>query len=224
MKRIGIVIALCLAMVACAQSRKEAAPLYPGFSDEGVGAQNRIGRYLQDSVVGPKLRTCWGQLKGQGAIAMDLTYRKSGSNWAFENVKITKSTLPQGQDAAAQRCMEESARATMFPVDSKEALETAAPQFVVRLAFPVPLPAEGAQLPSDQIARMIGSGGAGGVITVSGCSDCVPRKEYPYGLKCESKSSGSNVDCEEISTNVCATTPKACLRGVFGGTSGVIMY
>lgn len=221
MKRIGPILALCFAMAACAQTRKAEAPPYPGFSDAGAGAQNRIGRYLQDAVVGPKLRTCWDQLKGAGAIAMDLTYRKSGSNWVFENVKLTRSTLPEGQDAIAQRCMEEAARATTFPVDSKEPLETAAPQFVVRLGFPVPLPAEGTQLASNQVARMIG---AGGVITVPGCSDCVPREEYPYGLKCESKSSGSNVDCEEINSNTCATTPKACLRGVFGGTSGVIMY
>ena len=223
MKRIGIVLALCLTMVACAGSRKVGAPPYPGFSDDGIGAQNRISHYLQESVVGPKLRTCWGQLKGEGALAVDLTYRKSGSNWAFEDVKVKGSTLPQGQDVAAQRCMEESARGTMFPVDSKEALETAAPQFIVRLAFPVPLPAEGTQLTSDQVARMIGTGGTG-VITVSGCSDCVLRGEPPYGYKCVSKKSGSNVDCEEIQTNVCATTPKACLRGAFGGMSGVIMY
>jgi hypothetical protein len=224
MRRSGaIVFVVCLAVTACTQIGKEAAPAYPSFSDAGVGAQNRIGRYLQSSVITGKFRSCWGQLKGEGAIAMDLTYHTSGGNWAFENAKVTRSTLAPGDDATAQRCMEESARATMFPADSKEALETAARQFVARLAFPVPLPAEGTQLTSGQIARMIGGGG-GGVITVSGCSDCVSRTEYPYGLKCVSKSSGSNVDCEEISTNVCATTPKACLRGVFGGTSGVIMY
>jgi len=222
MKRIGIIIlALSLGMAACTRNIKEDAPIYPGFNDEGAGVQVRLGHYLQDSVVNTKLRTCWGQLKGEGVIAMDFTYRKSGSNWAFENLKVTKSTLPQGQDATAQQCMEESARATMFSIDSKEALETVAPQFIVRLAFSVPLPAEGTQLTSDQIARMIGSGG---VITVPGCSDCVRRTEYPHGLKCVSNKSGSNVDCEEINPNTCATTPKACLRGVFGGTRGIIIY
>jgi hypothetical protein len=220
-----LVLALCLATaVGCTQGRKGEAPPSPGFSDEGVGAQNRIGRHLQSSVVGSKLRTCWGQLKGEGAVAMDLTYRKTASSWVFESVKATRSSLPPGNDAMAQRCVADSARGTMFPVDSKEPLEAAAPQFIVRLAFSVPLPAEGTQLTTDQIARMIGPGGSGGVITVSGCSDCVPRTEYPYGLKCVAKKSGSNVDCEEISSNVCATTPRACLRGVFGGTSGVIMY
>src|SRR5438067_13250534 len=221
MRRIGtVVLAVSLAMAAC---RTGQAPP-PTFSDGGAGAKNRIGRYLLDNVVTSKLRSCWGQLTGEGAVAMDLTYRKSDTYWVFENAKVTKSTLARGHDVIAQRCIEESARATMFPVDAKEALETAAREFIVRLAFSVPLPAEGTQLTSGQIARMIGSGGGAGEITVSGCSDCVPRTEYPYGVKCVSKSSGSNVDCEEISSNVCATTHRACLRGLDGGTSGVIIY
>jgi hypothetical protein len=223
MKRIGIIIGLSLAMTACTQSRKEEASSVPTFSDGGVGAGQRIGRYLQDSVVAAKLRTCWSQLKADGAVAMDLNYRKSGNNWTFESAKVTKSALPQGQDAIALRCMEESARATSFPVDSKQELEMAAPEFVVRLGWSVPLPAEGTQVTTEQMARMIGTGG-GGVITVPGCSDCQLRGVPPYGYKCVAKSSGSNVDCEEVATNVCATTPKACLRGVFGGTSGVIMF
>jgi hypothetical protein len=221
MPRIGIIIGLSFAMAACSKTPKQENPPYPSFSDKGVGAQQRIGRYLQDSVVAPKLRACWGQLKGEGAVAADLTYRKSGDSWTFDSVTVKKSSLPKDQDAIAQRCIEESARATTFPVDAKEELEKAAGQFIVRLGWPVPLPAEGTQLTSAQMARMIGGGG---VITVSGCSDCVPRTEYPYGLKCASKSSGSNVDCEEINTNTCATTPRACLRGVFAGSSGVIMY
>jgi len=167
------------------------------------------------------LRSCWGQLQGEGAVATDLTYRKSGNDWTLENVKLTKSTLPPGQDAIAQRCIEESARATTFPVDSKQELEMAAPEFIVRLGWSVPLPAEGTEMTSAQMARMIGTGG---VITIAGCSDCQLRGVPPYGYKCVAKKSGSNVDCEEVATNVCATTPKACLRGVFGGTRGVIMY
>ncbi len=58
----------------------------------------------------------------------------------------------------------------------------AAEQFVVRLGWSVPLPAEGAQMTSDQIARIIGTGGTGGVITISGCSDCQVRGEYSYGI------------------------------------------
>ena len=230
MKRIGIMIGFLLAIGACKEGRKEEegrkneVPPYKGFSDEGVAAQQRIGAYLQEAVVTPKLRTCWAQLKTAGAVGLDLTYRKSGDNWALENVKVTKSSLPEDQNAIAQKCITESAGGTTFPVNAKQELEQAAEQFVVRLGWPVPLPPEGGELSNDEIARMIGTGGGAGVITVPGCSDCVSRTEYPYGLKCEAKSSGSNVDCEEINSNTCATTPKACLSGAFGGKRGIVMF
>jgi hypothetical protein len=226
MTRTGFFLVLSLAMAACTKSAKqEEAPAPPDFSDAGAGAATRIGRSLQDSVVGPELRTCWAQLKGEGALAMDMTYRKSGNSWVFDSVKVKKSSLPEDQSAAAQRCMEAAARGTTFPVDSKEALETAAPTFIVRLGWPVPLPAEGTEMTTDQMARMIGTGGSGGLITVPGCSACVRRTEAPYGNKCVAKSTGSNVDCEEINSNTCAVTPQACLRAGFGGGArGIFMW
>ena len=221
-KRLTVALALPLAILACTQNKTTL--MFPTrFSDNGVAAQNRIGHYLQESVVGPKLRSCWSQLQGEGAIAMDFTYRKSGDSWAFDRLSVTKSTLAKGQDFIAQQCMADSARATAFPVDSKEGLEMVAEQFVVRLSWPVPLPAVGAQMSSDQIARMTGTSG-GGLGDVAGCSECVSRTEYPYGLKCESRASGGHLDCREHSTNVCSTAPTACLRGTFSGTSGVVMY
>lgn len=216
-------LAIMLVLAACAPLR-DAPDAPPGFSDEGIGAQARIGRLLQDTIVTPAFRSCWQALAGEGAVAADLTYRKTGANWVFEDAALTRSALPGGQDAAAKRCLDAAARGSVFAVDTKEVLENAAPEFVVRLAIPVPLPAAGVQLSDAEVAAMIGVGGAGGVITVPGCSNCVPRKEFPYGLKCVATKSGSNVDCEEINTNTCATTPKACLRGAFGGAGGVIMY
>ena len=224
MTRIGIMLGLSLAIAGCKQKPLEEAPPPPGFSDEGKAAGQRIGAYLQSTVVAAKLRACWNQLKAEGAVATDLTYRKSGDTWAFDSVKVTKSTLSKDQDAIAQRCIEESARETSFGVDSQQELEQRVRQFVVRLGWSVPLPPEGSEMPSEQLARMIGTGGSGGVITVPGCSDCKLRGRPPYGYECVAKSSGSQTDCEEVATNVCATTPKACLRGVFGGTRGVIMY
>ena len=222
MKRIVIaaVVALPVMMLAC--RREETPPAWANFSDEGVAAANRIGRSLQDSVVASKLRQCWGQLQGEGVIAMDLNYRKAANTWTFDTVRVTKSTLTGDQNAAAQRCMEESARGTSFAVEPKEALESAASQFIVRLGWPVPLPPVGTPLTTDQIARM--SGGSGGAITTPGCSTCVSRKEYPYGLKCEARKTGSEQDCEEINSNTCAVTPKACLRGGFSGSGSVIMF
>lgn len=234
MTRNGIILAMCLATVGCKENRKAgSAPpdsarpdttAPPTFTDEGRGAQRRIGRYLQDAIVTDKLRTCWAKLQGEGAVAIDLKYQKSGDNWTFENAKVTKSALAKGQDAIAQQCIEESARGTTFAVDSKEALETGSPAFVVRLGWPVPLPPAGTETSSGAIARMIGTGGGSGVITIPGCSDCVPNPNYPYGRHCVKKKSGSNVDCEEINTNLCATTTQACVSGAFGGTRGVIIF
>lgn len=225
MTRIGIMLGLSLAIAGCKEKPPEEAAPPPGFSDDGAAAGQRIGAYLQSAVVAAKLRTCWDQLKAEGAVATDLTYRKSGDTWAFDSVKVTKSTLSQEQDAIAQRCIEESARGTSFEVDSKEPLEQLVRQFVVRLGWSVPLPAEGTETPSEAVARMIGTGGGGaGVITIPGCSDCKLRGREPWGYECVAKQSGSQQDCEEVETNVCATTPKACLRGVFGGTRGVIMF
>ncbi|WP_295641868.1 hypothetical protein [uncultured Methylibium sp.] len=226
-----VLVTLALALTLAACGRKEEKPPPPGFTDEGAAAQKRIGQYLQDSVfAGGKLHGCWAGIKPEGAatgaIALDLAFRKAGEQWTFDSAKLQKSAaaLPADQAAAAQRCLESAARGTAFAVDAKQPLEQLAPDFVVRLAWPVPLPADGTPLPDDDVARLIGSGGSGGVITVAGCSDCQLRGEPPYGYKCVAKKSGSQTDCEEVATNVCATTPKACVRGLFGGSSGVIMY
>jgi hypothetical protein len=222
MKRILITALFTLPFVILACHRKDTPPPWANFSDEGAAAATRIGRSLQDSVVAPKLRQCWAQVQGAGVIAMDLSYRKAGQTWTFDSARVTKSTLSGDQNAVAQRCLEESARGTSFAVEPKEALESAASQFIVRLGWPVPLPPEGTKLTTEQIARMGGSGP--GEITVPGCSACVPRLEYPYGLKCAAKKTGSEQDCEEINSNTCAVTPKACMRGGFSGWGGIIIF
>lgn len=223
MKRIGIVLVMSLVAVACSKEKppEEEPNPRPGFSDDGAAAQQRIGQYLNNAVVDSALRTCWAQLKGEGVVAADLTYQKSGDNWAFNTLTVKKSSLTDDQNPIAQRCLEEAVRATSFAVDAKEQLETRATQFIVRMGWLVPMPPAGTEVSDSAVARMIGTGG---VITISGCSTCELRGEPPYGYKCVSKSSGSEQDCEEVSTNVCAVTPKACMRGTFGGTRGLIMF
>ena len=127
MTRIGIIIGLSLALTGCTKAAKEETRQPPPiFSDNGAAASQRISVSLQEPAVAAKLRNCLSQLKGQGLVGTSLTYRKSGSSWAFDDAKVTKATLPQGEDAAVQKCIQESARGTSFSVDSKEALETAA--------------------------------------------------------------------------------------------------
>ena len=87
MRRIGLPVVLALLMLAC--RREETPPAWANFSDDGAAAASRIGRYLQTSVVAPKLRQCWSQLQGEGVVAMDLNYRKAGNNWTFENASVS---------------------------------------------------------------------------------------------------------------------------------------
>jgi hypothetical protein len=219
-----VVFAFCVSLAACHRT-PDVAPYPTSFSDQGASALNRLSEYFQKSVVTPKLRENWSQLQGNGAVAMDFTYRKSGDTWTFEKVAVTKSTLSKEQEAMAQRSMEESAHSSSFPMETNEALEKAAEQFVVRLAVPVPLPTEGTQLTSEQIALIKGTGGGGLGGDAGGCSECVSRTEYPYGLKCESRSSGGHLDCKQgANSNICSTLPTTCLHGIFSGSSGVIMY
>ncbi len=223
MTRIGSIIGLSLALTACTESPNEEAKRAPHtFSDDGAAASQRISRSLQEPAVAAKLRTCLSQMKGQGLVATDLMYRKSDSSWTFDNVKVSKASLAQGQDATVEKCIEESARGTSFAVDSNQELETAAQEFVVKLGWSLPLPPEGMEVTNDAIARMIGTGG--GVITMEGCSTCELKKDGSGSYQCIRKKSGSEVDCEVIGTNACATTPKACVSGFFGGSRGVIMY
>ena len=221
MTRIGIALAMSFASLACSGKPKEEPNPRPGFSDDGAAAGQRIGQYLQASVVDADLRSCWAQLKGEGVVAADLTYQKQGDNWALNAVAVKKTSLVDGQNAIAQRCLEEAARGTSFTVDSKEQLETRAQEFILRLGWLVPMPPAGTEVSDAAMARTIDP--TTGKPIPMGCSTCELRGVPPYGYKCVTKSSGSERDCEEISTNVCATTPKACLRGAFGGTR-LIMF
>ena len=219
-----VVLALSLTLLACSHASDTKNAPVTAFSDQGVGAQKRLSRYLQESVISPKLRECWGTLQGTGAVAIDLIYRKDGATWTFDHASATKSALPAGQDEAAVRCVEDAARATSFPVDQNEGVENGSAQFYVRIGVSVPLPAEGTPLSPEAIALIRGNG-AGGVGDIAGCSECVSRTEYPYGLKCEARKSGGHLDCQQGSnSNICSTSSTVCLRGVWGGSSGIIAY
>ncbi|MFN2604163.1 MAG: hypothetical protein ABR582_15595 [Gemmatimonadaceae bacterium] len=222
MTRIRIILGLSLTLTGCTQaSKEEAKKAPPAFSDNGAAASQRISRSLLEPAVAAKLRNCLSQLKGEGLVATNLTYRKSGNSWTFDNLKVTKASLAQGQDPAIQKCMEESARGTSFTVDSNQELETASTEFVVHLGWTLPLPPEGTEVTNDAIARMIGTGG---VITMAGCSTCELKKDGTGNYQCVRKTSGNEGDCEIISSNSCATSTKACLSGVFGGSRGMVMF
>lgn len=235
MTRTAIVIGLFVALTACTGSPgdganqggestkvEEVKTVADGFSDDGAAALQRISASLQDPSVATKLRTCVSQMKGETLVATDLRYRKSGSNWTFDSAKVRHASAAQSQDATAQTCIDDAARGTSFSVDSNQELETAAAEFIVKLRWPVPLPAEGAEVSNDAIARMISTGGTG--ITMEGCSTCKLKTDGTGGYQCVALKSGNEGDCDIMGPNQCATTPKACVTGFFGGTRGVVMF
>jgi hypothetical protein len=79
------------------------------------------------------------------------------------------------------------------------------------------------QTKEEMAARMMDDGGGDGA-DIPGCSECVSRTEYPYGLKCVARESGGNLDCKEHASNVCSYSPTTCLRGSFGMAGGVVMF
>ena len=178
--------------------------------------QNRLNSYFRNAVVTPALRECWSRLQGTGEVAFDITFRKSGSRWAFENISVIKSDLLFWQGETAARCLRDAISPTYFHVNSNDLSEEYAKKFVVRWTWPVPLPPKNAKL-----ARMIGGGGLGE--TGGSCQICDWRGTYPYGLTCKSATSGYS-DCQSdiSSPNQCSySTP--CTSGKFGTVGGVII-
>jgi hypothetical protein len=230
MTRSSVVVALALPFLVLACKHNPAPgeqgkqpPPGSSYTDEAAAAK-RVSAYLSSAVVTPKLRDCWGRVKGEGLVGVEVVYSKKGAAWTFDKVRATASTLAKGQDDVLRGCLEEAARGTTFPVEAGEAIENMANVYYLNLAMPVPLPPEGGSVPETQMAMMIATGGLNGTPTVPGCSECVSRKEYPYGLKCESRSKGGHLNCEEVSSNVCATDSTTCLRAAFGGIGGVVMF
>ncbi len=108
MKRIGaaLVLAFLIAMVACAHGGKPDTQTYPTkFNDNGAPMQKRVSGYFQQSVVSPKLRDCWSRLQGQGAIAIDFTYRKSVNDSGVRETHCHKIDPRQGPGCACSTGM-----------------------------------------------------------------------------------------------------------------------
>src|SRR4029077_3489827 len=85
--------------------------------------QNRLNSYFRNAVVTPALRECWSRLQGTGEVAFDITFRKSGSRWAFENISVIKSDLLFWQGNTAARCLRDAISPTYFRVNSNDLSE-----------------------------------------------------------------------------------------------------
>jgi hypothetical protein len=119
-----------------------------------VSAQRRFNRFFEKDVT-PKLKDCWARIKGKGTVEIKYTYRRDANGkLASDQLAVSSSTLPPGQEAVALRCMEDSLRGTNFPSDSNQSTYT------LYWNWSVPLPANFPQA-ATQISAGAGVGGGG---------------------------------------------------------------
>ena len=220
-----LVVLLAVGLLGCAHdppAASEPAPPpaaeNPQFTQPVAEAQKRVNLYFQGVAASAAFKDCWSRVQGEGLARLAFHYKKTETSWTFEKVTSESAALPKGQDAVAEQCLQAALTGTSFPVLPENDREKTTEGFALHWTWPVPMPTT----PEAMAARMQDDGGDGA--DVPGCSECVTRTEYPYGLKCVSKDSGGNLDCREHETNVCSWSPTTCLRGGFGMAGGVVMF
>ena len=219
-RSIGVVLTV-LVLTSTSRPASQAAERQPTTQasafNRTIATQKRLNRYFHTAVV-PKLRTCWNRVQGTGTVAIEFTYTRAGSGWVPERLGVHRSTLPRGQEAVALQCMQDSVRATSFPVEQGEAAQT---KFAVTWTFPVPWPADASARASAMFSSKGGTGG--------GCDGHgAPAKCYLCVLSavasCKTVCVGSK-ECKLSSDGGCQSTTGTCASGgLFGVAGGMVMY
>ncbi len=182
--------------------------------------QQRINRYFHGEVI-PKLKNCWNGVKGRGSIEIEHTYRKDASGkWIAGKLNVAKSSLPRGQDAVALQCMQESVRATSFPVEGGDGQVSS---YTVNWTWPVPFPVNATSLTRAMFAaKPKGGGGLGcdGEGSPAKCVTCSAKScaKVCVGYKdCWVAYSGGRLQS-------CQTKDACASGGPFGVAGGSTIY
>jgi hypothetical protein len=220
--RTMIIAAAVLALLTGA-CRRETAPgddtvrLQPTKDDSAkrtAAAQNRIAGAFHTSIV-PKLKPCWDRVKGKGEVQFKYTYRRQGNNWVWQGQELDGTSLEKGQEAAALQCMQDAASDSKFPLEPEEVARDSK-ELVIHWGWPVPLPADTAQL-----ARMIVDPGGPGECPKL-CKDCaynpVTHKSF-----CASACSGYTGCVEDGTGTGCRMTRPECVTGWSGSWLGGVI-
>ena len=180
-----------------------------------ITTQQRLNRYFHSDVT-PKLKNCWSRVQGKGTIALKYTYTKAGNGrWVFDKLETDNSTLPRGQETVALECMQDAVRGTSFPIEGAESSQNS---FVLNWSWPVPFPANAAELTSAMFAaRAVSGGGNGGGCDGRGakaaCSNCSSD-----GRSCLSVCVGFK-ECT-VTTVLCESRIACASGGPFGAAGG----
>ena len=218
MARFSMIVAIAALSLLTGSCRRDAAPadntvhLKPTTDDSAektAAGQNRIAATFHDSIV-PKIRTCWSNLKGEGEVLFNYTYRRDGNNWVFQNVAVNRSSLDKGQDAAALRCMQEAVPGSSIPLQPDEAARDSK-ELVLHWGWPVPFPSD-----TTQLARMATS--SEGESCIKLCKDCKPNQERRS--VCVSSCSGFSGCVEDGTGTGCRMSRPECKTGWSGSWVG----
>jgi hypothetical protein len=223
---IALVFAYSQSSLQSPKTRQTITTPQPFTIQRQVATQQRINRYFHGDVV-PNLKRCWSSVKGKGTIALKYTYTKTGERWVFSRLETEQSTLPRGQASIASRCMSDAVRGTSFPAEGSDAATT----YTIKWTWPVPFPANAAQLTNAMFATRADNGGS----EAGGCDGRgAPKKCYTCatGGSCLAVCVGST-ECKTTteakggsSFTTCEVTPGTCASGGgFGVTGGgMVIY
>ena len=170
----------------------------------------------------PKLKNCWGNVRGKGRISLKYTYTKKGGRWFLNRLETQRSTLPTGQDAVAQKCMLEAVRGSSFAVEADESTQNT---FVLNWTWPIPFPANAALLTRSMFAAKPTGGGSGdagcdGWGSPANCLTCSAKNPSTCIEVCVGYSS-----CyEKKSDGSCSMESKCASGGPFGVSGGTTIY
>jgi hypothetical protein len=219
MNRTLVAVAV-VALASCAKGQQRQAD--DGRREESVAEQKRINRYFHDAVV-PKLRPCWDQIQARGTIEIQYVYENDANRgWAFKTLKGGKSTLPQGQDEAALRCMQNAVAGTSLPMEDSRA----GASYSISWEWPVPLPPDAAQQ-AEAMWRGVGGGGGTGCDGRGAPARCIACGE---GKTCMTVCVGYDTctipapSPDPSVIRMCMEQGKCASGGPFGVVSGAAMY
>jgi hypothetical protein len=195
-----------------------------GRLKESVATQKRINRYFH-SVVVPKLKSCWDQVRGSGTIEMKYSYEdKAREGWAFKTLKVGRSDLPKGQDEVALACMQKAVTGTSFPKEKGDA----GASYSINWSWPVPFPPDAAQQ-AEAMFRSNGGSGEGGCDGHGAAASCVTCSGYP--VSCVTVCVGGNPPCEMTENPLPGGFRRTCTVGTgcasgggFGVVGGWVIY
>ena len=199
------------------QTRQTVPPAQSMGIEREVSTQQRINRYFHGDVMS-KLTSCWSNVQGKGTISLKYIYTKSGEKWIFNHLETDHSTLPNGQDAIAMKCMLDAVHGSSFAPDVAELTRNT---FVLYWTWPVPFPRNASQLTTAMFAATTGlssrRSGCDGQGTAAKCNNC-------RSTSCAKVCVGYNT-CSVDSDGICLASGGVCATGgPFGVSGSSIIY